>query len=91
MIYLLNFSSYYFSIFNKYAISCSQSQDIILIVNIVLSDDIQCDIFLDLSIDWQIQEDLSYFDSYELLDIIDNQISQLSNIKINKFRIPTKW
>ena len=55
--------------------------DIILIVNIVLSDDIQCDIFLDLSIDWQIQEDLSYFDSYELLDIIDNQISQLSNIK----------
>ena len=42
----------------------------------------QCDIFIpiDLSLDWEVEENLSYFNSEELNNIIDNQISLLDYI-----------
>ena len=53
--------------------------DIVIIINIIFSNDSQCDNLsaLDLSLDWESQTDLSYFDYEELSNIIDNQISQL--------------
>ncbi len=51
--------------------------DIVLIVNIVLVGDMECDeTYLDLSLDWEFAEDLSYFDSEQ----IDNIIEQMSNL-----------
>ena len=56
--------------------------DIVLIVEIILTDEYQCEesTALDLSLDWEMQDNLSYFDSDALIDIIDNQISQLDHI-----------
>ena len=50
--------------------------DIVIIVGIVLSNDNQCEIRLDLNLDWEFADDLSYFDSEGL----DNVISQISNL-----------
>jgi len=50
--------------------------DIVIIVGIVLSNDNQCEVRLDLNLDWEFADDLSYFDSEEL----DNVISQISNL-----------
>ena len=55
--------------------------DVVTIVGIVLSDDNECDeTHLDLSLEWEFADDLSYFDSEELNNIIDNQISQMDYI-----------
>ena len=51
-------------------------QDVVVIVNIILSNNNQCELILDLSLDWEFADDLSYFDSEEL----DNIISQMSNL-----------
>ena len=50
--------------------------DIVIIVGIVLSDDDQCEVRLDLALDWEFSDDLSYFNYEEL----DNVISQMSNL-----------
>ena len=50
--------------------------DIVIIIGIVLSDDHQCEVRLDLSLEWEFAEDLSYFD-YEQLN---NTIDQMSNL-----------
>ena len=50
--------------------------DVVFIVDIVLSNNNQCELRLDLSLDWEFADDLSYFDSEEL----DNIISQISNL-----------
>ncbi len=50
--------------------------DIVIIVGIVLSENVQCEVSLDLILDWEFADDLSYFDSEEL----DNVISQISNL-----------
>jgi hypothetical protein len=53
--------------------------DIIIIVGIVLSDDNECnETHLDLSLEWEFSEDLSYFDYEELQNIINNQIEELN-------------
>ena len=54
--------------------------DIVIIVNIVLSDDNECELRLDLNLGWEFAEDLSYFD-FEELDNVINQISNLSYIE----------
>ena len=54
--------------------------DIVIIVNIVLSNNNQCELKLDLSLDWDFSGDLSYFDSEELNSVI-NQISNLSYLQ----------
>jgi hypothetical protein len=41
--------------------------DIVIIVAIVLSDDNQCEVRLDLNLDWEFADDMSYF-NYEELD-----------------------
>ena len=54
--------------------------DVIIIVGIVLSDDNECDeTHLDLSLEWEFSEDLSYFDYEELQNIINNQIEELNS------------
>ena len=54
--------------------------DVIIIVDIALSDDNECDeTHLDLSLDWEFAEDLSYFDYEELENITNNQIESLNN------------
>ena len=51
--------------------------DIVLVVNIILIGNFECnDTHLDLSIDWEFAEDLSYFDSEQL----NNTIDQMSNL-----------
>ena len=51
--------------------------DVVIIVGIVLSDDNECDeTHLDLSLEWEFTEDLSYFDSEQL----NNTIDQMSNL-----------
>ena len=51
--------------------------DIVLVVDIILVGDFECvDTYLDLSIEWRIAEDLSYFDSQQLNNIIE----QMSNL-----------
>ena len=56
--------------------------DIVIIVDILLTGDTECEQFypIDLSLEWELQQDLSYFDSEELTNIIDNQISQMDYI-----------
>ena len=54
--------------------------DIVIIVAIVLSDDNQCEVRLDLNLDWEFADNLSYFD-YEELDNVISQISNLSYIE----------
>ena len=45
--------------------------DIVSIINIILIGDFECDeTHLDLSLEWEFSEDLSYFDSEQLNDII---------------------
>ena len=51
--------------------------DIISITNIILSGNNQCELRIDLSLEWEIQDNLSYFDYEELTNIIDNQIAEL--------------
>ena len=53
--------------------------DIIIIINIILSGDRECELKIDLSLDWEFQDDLSYFDFEELENIINNQIGQLTD------------
>ena len=55
--------------------------DIIIIINIILLGDSECELRIDLSLDWQVQDNLSYFDSEELANIIDNQIGQLDDLR----------
>jgi len=43
--------------------------DIVIIISIVLSGDSECEVRLDLSLDWEIADDLSYFDFEELVSI----------------------
>ena len=51
--------------------------DIVLVVNIILIGNFECnDTHLDLSIEWEFSEDLSYFDSEQL----NNTIDQMSNL-----------
>ena len=50
--------------------------DVVIIVDIVLSDNNQCELRLNLSLDWEFADDLSYFDSVEL----NNVISQMSDL-----------
>ena len=51
--------------------------DIVLIINIILTGDFECDeTHLDLSLEWEFSEDLSYFDSEQL----NNTIDQMSNL-----------
>ena len=51
--------------------------DVVIIVGIVLSDDNECDeTHLDLSLEWEFKEDLSYFDFEQL----NNTIDQVSNL-----------
>ena len=55
--------------------------DIILIVDLILYGEFECDqpdTLLDLSLDWQIQEDLSYFDEDALNTAIDELSEQSS-------------
>ena len=54
--------------------------DIVIIVGIILSDDNQCEVRLDLNLDWEFADDLSYF-NYEELDNVISQISNLSYIE----------
>ena len=54
--------------------------DVVIIVGIVLSDDNQCELRLDLNLDWEFADNLSYFD-YEELDNVISQISNLSYIE----------
>ena len=55
--------------------------DIVIIVGIILSDDNECDeTHLDLSLDWEFSDDLTYFDYEEFENIINNQIGQLNDI-----------
>ena len=56
--------------------------DVVIIVGIVLSDDNECNAtHLDLNLEWEFQEDLSYFDYEELRDIINNEIEELNYLK----------
>ena len=55
--------------------------DIIVIVNIILLGDSECELTIDLSLDWEVQDDLSYFNFAELENIIDNQIGQLDDLR----------
>ena len=58
--------------------------DVILIVSIVLEGITDCDtslIPIDLSLEWEFQEDLSYFDSETLQEIMDIEISALDLIR----------
>jgi len=51
--------------------------DIVLVINMILIGDLECnDTHLDLSLEWNLSEDLSYFDSNQLNYIID----QMSNL-----------
>ena len=51
--------------------------DVVIIVGIVLSDDNGChETHLDLSLEWEFEENLSYFDSEQL----NNTIDQMSNL-----------
>ena len=53
--------------------------DVVIIVSIVLSDNNECnETHLDLSLEWEFQEDLSYFDYEELWNIMNNQIEELN-------------
>ena len=58
--------------------------DIVLIVDIVLNGDSECDTDfnpIDLSMEWEFQDDLSYFDSEALSSIMDEQVSILQYIQ----------
>ena len=57
--------------------------DLVAIVDISLSPEIGCDQFLpiDLSLDWQVQEDLSYFDSEALENIVNDEIASFQYIR----------
>ena len=57
--------------------------DLVIIIDIVLSGNNQCEEFIpiDLSLDWEAQEDLSYIDSEALQEIVDLEISGLDLIR----------
>ncbi|OUT40752.1 MAG: hypothetical protein CBB66_00640 [bacterium TMED6] len=56
--------------------------DIISVVNLILNNLVFCeDSIIDLSLDWEIEEDLSYFDYYQLENILNTEISELSSIE----------
>lgn len=54
--------------------------DIIIIINIILSGNSECELKIDLSLDWEFQDDLSYFDFEELENIMNNQVGQLNDL-----------
>ena len=56
--------------------------DLVIIIDIILSGDNQCEDFglIDLSLEWEFQEDLSYFDSEALQEIMNIEISVLDLI-----------
>ena len=55
--------------------------DIVLVVEVILTGDFECDdSHLDLSLDWEFEDDLSYFDSEQLNNIID-QMSDLAYLE----------
>jgi CubicO group peptidase (beta-lactamase class C family) len=56
--------------------------DIIIIIDILLTGDTECEQFypIDLSLEWEFAEDLSYFDSEQLNDII-NEMSNLAYLE----------
>ena len=56
--------------------------DIVIIVDIVLNDDQPCDSSypIDLSLEWEFQDDLSYFDYERLEDIMSTEVADLENI-----------
>ena len=55
--------------------------DVVTVVDIIIHNLSECDdsIIIDLSLEWEFQEDLSYFDYEELQNIINNQIEELNS------------
>ena len=55
--------------------------DVVIVVNIILSNNNECDeAYLDLSLEWETAEDLSYFNSEQLSNIM-NQMSNLNYLE----------
>ena len=55
--------------------------DVVIVVNIILSNNNECDeAYLDLSLEWETAEDLSYFNSEQLNNIV-NQMSDLTYLE----------
>ena len=55
--------------------------DVVVVVNIILSNNNECDeAYLDLSLEWETAEDLSYFNSEQLSNIM-NQMSNLNYLE----------
>ena len=55
--------------------------DVVVVVNIILSNNNECDeAYLDLSLEWETAEDLSYFNSEQLNNIV-NQMSDLAYLE----------
>jgi len=57
--------------------------DIVAVTDLIINDFNQCEdsIIVNLSLEWEFQEDLSYFDYEELRDIINNEIEELNYLK----------
>ena len=57
--------------------------DIVAVTDLIINDLNQCEdsIVINLSLEWEFQEDLSYFDYEELRDIINNEIQDLNYLK----------
>ena len=56
--------------------------DIVTITNLIINNLNQCeDSIIDLSLDWEFEEDLSYFDYEELSNIINTSIADLNYLR----------
>tara|TARA_B100001142_G_C14331135_1_gene654171 strand:- start:1202 stop:2410 length:1209 start_codon:yes stop_codon:yes gene_type:complete len=57
--------------------------DIVAVTNLIINNLNQCEnsIPIDLSLEWEFEEDLSYFNYEELQNIINNQIEELNYLK----------